>query len=150
MNAAGASARIFSESFCRPMRLCNTENGIGAPPEKASTSPSRTVPSGSVAHTPERSGNRSVISSSPRDQRKTPPARRTIWARMPSHFHSTSHSAGSPSVSGSSSSCEARKDRKSTRLNSSHLVISYAVFCLKKKKTEPLHLGHHQTYYDEV
>src|SRR5256885_2784463 len=28
-------------------------------------------------------------------------------------------------------------DRKSTRLNSSHLVISYAVFCLKKKKKEP-------------
>src|SRR5256885_6633803 len=27
-----------------------------------------------------------------------------------------------------------RGDRKSTRLNSSHLVISYAVFCLKKKK----------------
>src|SRR5256885_5953467 len=27
-----------------------------------------------------------------------------------------------------------RVDRKSTRLNSSHLVISYAVFCLKKKK----------------
>src|SRR5256885_9946930 len=27
-------------------------------------------------------------------------------------------------------------DRKSTRLNSSHLVISYAVFCLKKKKEE--------------
>src|SRR5256885_3042091 len=32
-------------------------------------------------------------------------------------------------------------DRKSTRLNSSHLVISYAVFCLKKKnKREPLTL----------
>src|SRR5438034_10383662 len=28
-----------------------------------------------------------------------------------------------------------RLDRKSTRLNSSHTVISYAVFCLKKKKT---------------
>src|SRR5256885_4082731 len=28
----------------------------------------------------------------------------------------------------------ADQDRKSTRLNSSHLVISYAVFCLKKKK----------------
>src|SRR5260221_6212247 len=27
-----------------------------------------------------------------------------------------------------------RRDRKSTRLNSSHTVISYAVFCLKKKK----------------
>src|SRR5256885_11014466 len=29
------------------------------------------------------------------------------------------------------------KDRKSTRLNSSHLVISYAVFCLKKKQRRP-------------
>src|SRR5256885_16921673 len=29
---------------------------------------------------------------------------------------------------------EFARDRKSTRLNSSHLVISYAVFCLKKKK----------------
>src|SRR5256885_8717519 len=31
-----------------------------------------------------------------------------------------------------------RRDRKSTRLNSSHLVISYAVFCLKKKKNNQL------------
>src|SRR2546426_5842379 len=30
--------------------------------------------------------------------------------------------------------CSTFRDRKSTRLNSSHLVISYAVFCLKKKK----------------
>src|SRR5699024_12571065 len=29
-----------------------------------------------------------------------------------------------------------RRDRKSTRLNSSHVSISYAVFCLKKKKQE--------------
>src|SRR2546426_2341945 len=29
---------------------------------------------------------------------------------------------------------QSKRDRKSTRLNSSHLVISYAVFCLKKKK----------------
>src|SRR5256885_12159944 len=29
------------------------------------------------------------------------------------------------------------RDRKSTRLNSSHLVISYAVFCLKKKTSSP-------------
>src|SRR5258708_16008141 len=28
-----------------------------------------------------------------------------------------------------------RRDRKSTRLNSSHQIISYAAFCLKKKKT---------------
>src|SRR5256885_10558735 len=34
-----------------------------------------------------------------------------------------------------SASPVSQRDRKSTRLNSSHLVISYAVFCLKKKKT---------------
>src|SRR5438034_8240564 len=34
------------------------------------------------------------------------------------------------------------KDRKSTRLNSSHTVISYAVFCLKKKKRHSSHLSH--------
>src|SRR5438132_10845346 len=31
-----------------------------------------------------------------------------------------------------------REDRKSTRLNSSHTVISYAVFCLKKKKNKAM------------
>src|SRR5256885_2880571 len=36
-------------------------------------------------------------------------------------------------------------DRKSTRLNSSHLVISYAVFCLKKKKKIPaVRIGLHR------
>src|SRR3712207_8563734 len=34
---------------------------------------------------------------------------------------------------------EARQDRKSTRLNSSHANISYAVFCLKKKNTTPIY-----------
>src|SRR5438034_4066068 len=34
------------------------------------------------------------------------------------------------------------RDRKSTRLNSSHTVISYAVFCLKKKKTTPTATPH--------
>src|SRR5256885_12261931 len=37
------------------------------------------------------------------------------------------------------------QDRKSTRLNSSHLVISYAVFCLKKKKTYLTMLSHLNT-----
>src|SRR5256885_7204517 len=36
--------------------------------------------------------------------------------------------------------CGIRADRKSTRLNSSHLVISYAVFCLKKKKKNQIEL----------
>src|SRR2546427_6303592 len=34
------------------------------------------------------------------------------------------------------SGCRAARDRKSTRLNSSHSQISYAVFCLKKKKNK--------------
>src|SRR5256885_10014041 len=38
--------------------------------------------------------------------------------------------------------CATARDRKSTRLNSSHLVISYAVFCLKKK-IRPLPDRHH-------
>src|SRR5205807_5888340 len=37
-------------------------------------------------------------------------------------------------VSGAHAAILRYQDRKSTRLNSSHLVISYAVFCLKKKK----------------
>src|SRR6266850_3130300 len=41
----------------------------------------------------------------------------------------------SASCYGGSCSSRPARDRKSTRLNSSHLVISYAVFCLKKKKT---------------
>src|SRR5256885_4581017 len=35
------------------------------------------------------------------------------------------------------------RDRKSTRLNSSHLVISYAVFCLKKKSSDMHAVRHH-------
>src|SRR2546426_8590517 len=39
------------------------------------------------------------------------------------------------------------RDRKSTRLNSSHLVISYAVFCLKKKKKNTTAAQNHITNY---
>src|SRR6266480_7687232 len=40
-----------------------------------------------------------------------------------------------------------RRDRKSTRLNSSHMSISYAVFCLKKKKKNLDH-NHHANARD--
>src|SRR5207302_8150035 len=44
---------------------------------------------------------------------------------------------------------QVRRDRKSTRLNSSHVKISYAVFCLKKKKDDPVHVvGGHR--FDEA
>src|SRR5437870_11375561 len=39
---------------------------------------------------------------------------------------------------------ELKKDRKSTRLNSSHVAISYAVFCLKKKKKKIKSLTKHE------
>src|SRR5690606_22079515 len=42
--------------------------------------------------------------------------------------------SGCAEVLGMDSHTQTREDRKSTRLNSSHVKISYAVFCLKKKK----------------
>src|SRR5574337_1523242 len=41
-------------------------------------------------------------------------------------------------------------DRKSTRLNSSHHSISYAVFCLKKKKKVPRAIADHESYHTPV
>src|SRR5690554_7569393 len=41
------------------------------------------------------------------------------------------------------------RDRKSTRLNSSHVRISYAVFCLKKKKTTRRHTSHTRAADDD-
>src|SRR5256885_5624755 len=62
--------------------------------------------------------------------------RRTSRLRSKSRISSTSTTS-----SGSSTSPAQVRDRKSTRLNSSHLVISYAVFCLKKKRC-PLPSSH--------
>src|SRR5438034_3880502 len=50
------------------------------------------------------------------------------------------------SSSCSSSNTENGSDRKSTRLNSSHTVISYAVFCLKKKKKKKKHNKYKQQH----
>src|SRR5207248_10977515 len=46
--------------------------------------------------------------------------------------------AGNFCVPSRKASIAASKDRKSTRLNSSHRTISYAVFCLKKKKNNKI------------
>src|SRR2546426_5277980 len=51
-----------------------------------------------------------------------------VIAHVSAHFRRTTVEAIAATVGLST------RDRKSTRLNSSHLVISYAVFCLKKKK----------------
>src|SRR5690606_41291135 len=59
-------------------------------------------------------------------QRRDPPAGRTRLGRP--HAAARRPGAVPPALR--------RSDRKSTRLNSSHVKISYAVFCLKKKKTK--------------
>src|SRR2546426_6855686 len=68
-----------------------------------------------------------------------------IWSRRSRRITGQRH--GRPGVSYVLASAVARaprgQDRKSTRLNSSHLVISYAVFCLKKKKTHTESDGSH-------
>src|SRR5947207_10232280 len=46
--------------------------------------------------------------------------------------------------------CKAKQDRKSTRLNSSHTVISYAVFCLKKKKSNINATNQTSTTHDAI
>src|SRR5437667_4575894 len=57
------------------------------------------------------------------------------WIRRYIFFHGKRHPAemGAPEVARFLSSLAVDGDRKSTRLNSSHITISYAVFCLKKK-----------------
>src|SRR2546430_7566654 len=60
---------------------------------------------------------------------------------------------GSPSPSRRcrpSASQKRRLDRKSTRLNSSHSQISYAVFCLKKKKIDSVQLADRDVHLVEL
>src|SRR5256885_3749843 len=78
----------------------------------------------------------------------------TLFRSLREHEHRPDASAhgASPAAQGRRRPCPLRaRDRKSTRLNSSHLVISYAVFCLKKKKnTEQEHAmynRHHLEYF---
>src|SRR2546426_7960661 len=55
---------------------------------------------------------------------------------MPAHLLIAQTFTNLHSFTGVSDGANPYADRKSTRLNSSHLVISYAVFCLKKKKKQ--------------
>src|SRR5438034_3865514 len=55
-------------------------------------------------------------------------------SRDPGHRGGDLHGAVIVGEGDGAVEADAQQDRKSTRLNSSHTVISYAVFCLKKKK----------------
>src|SRR2546422_3948893 len=89
------------------------------------------VPAGEQAH--ERLARRRLLSQNHSVERLYNPAR-VVRGRSSSHTSSTAWAAAS-ARSGPPGSFMVR-DRKSTRLNSSHGYISYAVFCLKKKKTK--------------
>src|SRR5215475_15516993 len=58
---------------------------------------------------------------------------RTAATGLPGWTSATARPAASPCP-------RPAPDRKSTRLNSSHVKISYAVFCLKKKKKKNIHI----------
>src|SRR5207244_12212012 len=53
--------------------------------------------------------------------------------------HLAVHTSGAAAVRVQPAHQKPARDRKSTRLNSSHQIISYAVFCLKKKIKKPAH-----------
>src|SRR2546430_7943243 len=69
----------------------------------------------------------------PRRDRSHPPRTMSLRSRSATDRASPDERCESPQGHDSSHSLR-RTDRKSTRLNSSHSQISYAVFCLKKKK----------------
>src|SRR5258705_2137372 len=58
------------------------------------------------------------------------------WATTSSQEAATSTTRSGSACASPRPAPTTRSDRKSTRLNSSHLGISYAVFCLKKKKKQ--------------
>src|SRR5690349_22349961 len=94
------------------------------------------------AHRP--SGSVGPVSPSRRYQQKRPPS------QQPALASGATPSANSNPLARSGTDLHHRRhapDRKSTRLNSSHVEISYAVFCLKKKKDLLLAVGDgaHQT-----
>src|SRR5690625_1687790 len=67
--------------------------------------------------------------------------RRRPRSGLPDFVHPHLHRARTCSGTPCEERTGARRDRKSTRLNSSHVAISYAVFCLKKKITHVTQVG---------
>src|SRR5947208_5651922 len=79
---------------------------------------------------------------------------RSIWRRPrsairrtpPQPVGATGPAQTSRSAREAAESPRSDKDRKSTRLNSSHQIISYAVFCLKKKNKTDVQNSHDQRH----
>src|SRR5688572_32746396 len=69
-----------------------------------------------------------------RRERAAIEAHRSVSAHVGNYERTAAHGNG---AAGERFARSCRRDRKSTRLNSSHSQISYAVFCLKKKTKKP-------------
>src|SRR5205807_9468996 len=93
-------------------------------------------PSGSGRRTSPRRGRKRSRTRKRRRKRRrrSPSARRRARPRNPRQRKRKRRNRRRKRLRVRRSRVKSRPDRKSTRLNSSHLVISYAVFCLKKKK----------------
>src|SRR5699024_139852 len=107
--------------------------GMGAPSGNTYSAPSETVcsPAGNPTSLPDTSVT--VTGSSNEKRVSTVNSTEVFWGKC------VPHSGCNASARVSGPACTTR-DRKSTRLNSSHVSISYAVFCLKKKKkTDRIH-----------
>src|SRR5207244_12288995 len=115
-------------------------------PDALNDEPATPKPSVAVPHTPAGTERWSpplpgLFGSVKRGPNGNPP----VWPRTPYAGRDAPHTPDDVSDSPPTplSSCDqprtpaygVRRDRKSTRLNSSHQIISYAVFCLKTKKT---------------
>src|SRR5260221_8562237 len=113
------------KSFGSQCRFCSSE------PWRATFSPQNTLP----AYAMKKSALFLEISSA------TITRSMTLPPRPPSlSSNGMRKRPSSTQASKSSEGYACSRDRKSTRLNSSHTVISYAVFCLKKKKHDgPIH-----------
>src|SRR2546422_5558995 len=72
----------------------------------------------------------------------------TVRAQLEARHHRLELEPPEESVTVTADHGRLRQDRKSTRLNSSHGYISYAVFCLKKKKNKPTNDKHDTTTSD--
>src|SRR2546427_9597096 len=70
-------------------------------------------------------------------------ARKRVWSGPRFPLYAYPASPVDHTLPGGEAPCRTGQDRKSTRLNSSHSQISYAVFCLKKKKCANEAFSHH-------
>ena len=91
----GVGQHLLAQRLASDARLQRSANGARRSSRQTKFRRPSTVPSGRCSRCRDQLGKRSVTSSSPRPDEGLPP-RRTICARMPSYFHSTSHRSPGP------------------------------------------------------